>query len=272
MAMYYAFFKKIIRNSIRVDLNAEYYTISGSLLTLLVFSLSGFQLPHYTNIIFPLLAILTADWIYRTEKGSGIRYYKIAQYITIVLLVALLVTIHIFFRPRGISVTAILALLITGLMIVVFLRYPMQRKWRIFYQSAFLIILVNFYLNLVFYPELLKYQSGSMVARYANHQLPEYEIRTLGVLSFTIHFHANNEVRDRKIPALKEELSQKDYLIFTSETYLDSLRMSEIEYDIIAEFDHYHTTMVTGSFLNHKTRKNSLRRHFLLKSGPGYLP
>ena len=272
MAMYYAFFKKIIRNGIQADLNAEFYTISGSLLALLVFSLSRFQLPHYTNIIFPLLAILTADWIYMAARGREIRYYKITQYLIIGLLVALLVAIHILFRPRGISVTAILALSITGLLILVFLRHRMERKWKIFYQSAFLIILVNFYLNLVFYPELLKYQSGSSAASYANQQLPEYEIRTLGVLSFTIHFHAENKVRDRKIPELKKELSEKEYLIFTSEPYLDSLRMSDINYSIVSEFDHYHTTMVSGTFLNHKTRKESLRKHFLLKSGPEYLP
>ncbi len=271
MAMYYAFFKKIIRNSLRADLKAEYYTISGSLLAILVFSLSRFQLPHYTNIIFPLLAIVTADWIFGAEKGREIRYYKITQYFTMALLATLLVAIHILFRPRGISIAAILAFAATGIMIIMFLRIRMEMKWRILYQSALLIILANFYLNLVFYPELLKYQSGSRAASYANRQLPEYEIRTLGVLSFTIHFHADNEVRDREIPELKDELSGKDYLIFTSETYLDSLQISGIEYDIITAFDHYHTTMVTGTFLNHKTREKSLRRHFLLKSGPDYL-
>ncbi|MCK5465720.1 MAG: glycosyltransferase family 39 protein, partial [Bacteroidales bacterium] len=90
IVMYYAFFKKIIQNIRSVNQEAEFYTISGSLLALLVFSASGFQLPHYTNIIFPLLAILTADWIYRAGTKGEIRFYKIAQSVTIILLVILL--------------------------------------------------------------------------------------------------------------------------------------------------------------------------------------
>ena len=268
LVMYYAFLKKIIRNIISVDQEAEFYTISGSLLALLVFSLSGFQLPHYTNIIFPLLAILTADWICRVEKGREIRYYKITQSFTIVLLVVLLIIIHIIFRPRGISVAAILAFVLTGILILLSLRYPLEKKWKIIYYSGLAIVLVNFYLNLIFYPELLEYQSGTKAARYANQHFPEHDIRTLGVLSYTIHFHADNEVRDRDIPVLKEELSSRDYLVFTSEPYLDSLQMSDIDYEIVSTFDHFHTTMLTGTFLNHKTRKESLRKHFLLRSGP----
>ena len=271
VVMYYAFFKKIIQNIRSVNQQAEFYTISGSLLALLVFSLSGFQLPHYTNIIFPLLAILTADWIYRAGTGVEIRFYKIAQSVTIILLVVLLIIIQIFFRPRGISAAAILAFTLSGIMILLFLRHPLEKKWNIFYYSALVSILVNFYLNLIFYPEVLAYQSGTKVARYANLHFPEHDIRTLGVLSFTIHFHAENEVRDRDIQGLKEELSKGEYLIFTSEPYLDSLRMSNIEYEIISAFDHFHTTMVTGTFLNHKTRHETLRKHFLLKSGPACL-
>lgn len=272
LVMYYAIFKKIKQNIGSIDQQTEYYTISGSLLALLVFSLSAFQLPHYTNIIFPLLAVLTADWIYRAESRAALRFYRIAQTVTIALMVVLLIILQLFFRPRGISVTAMTAFVLAFGMILLFFRYPLEKKWRIGYYSVLASILVNFYLNLIFYPGLLEYQSGSKAARYANRHFPELGIRTLGVLSFTIHFHAENEVRDREIPVLLEELSSEDYLIFTSEPYLDSLNILNIDYEIVAAFDHFHTTMVTGTFLNHKTRQEALGKHFLLKSGPGYLP
>jgi hypothetical protein len=271
LVMYYAFVRKIVRNAIRIDRQTEFYTISGSLLALLVFSLSGFQLPHYSNIIFPLLAILTADWIYRAEKGTELRFYQISQYLTIGLLLVLLVLIHIVFSPGKISFPALLSVLLTVLTAFLLFRYRMEPRWRLFYFSGLMIILVNFYLNLVFYPELLSYQSGTRAARYANQHFPGQAIRTLGVLSFTIHFHADGEVRDRDIPQLMEELSGKEYLIFTSEPYLDSLRMSGTGYEILSDFDHYHTTLVTGTFLNHKTREESLRKHYLLRSGPAFL-
>jgi 4-amino-4-deoxy-L-arabinose transferase-like glycosyltransferase len=266
LLMYYAFFKRIILNIRHVNQEAEFYTVSGSLLALLVFSLSGFQLPHYTNIIFPLLAILTADWIYRAATRGEIQFYKITQSGLITLMVVLLIIIQLIFRPRGISVAAILAFVLTGIMILLFLRHPLERKWKIFYYSALVSVLVNFYLNFIFYPELLEYQSGTKVARYANQHFPKHDIRTLGVLSFTIHFHSENEVRDRDIPMLREELSKGEFLIFTSEPYLDSLRMSHIDFEVVKQFDHFHTTMVTGTFLNHETRHEVLRKHFLLRS------
>ncbi len=63
--MYYSLFRKIRDNLPLTNNRNEFYTLSGSWLSLLVFSFSGFQLPHYTNIIFPLLAIITADFIQR---------------------------------------------------------------------------------------------------------------------------------------------------------------------------------------------------------------
>jgi 4-amino-4-deoxy-L-arabinose transferase-like glycosyltransferase len=271
LIMYFAFFKKIIRNAVRTDRTVEFYTISGSVMALLVFSLSGFQLPHYTNIIFPLLAILTADWVFQVDKGRELRYYKISQYFIMGLLGVLLILIHIVFSPPKIPPLTFLAFVLTGIVAFLLLKFRMEQKWKIFYFSGLLIVLVNFYLNLVFYPELLAYQSGSRAAGYANQQCPGQDIRALGVLSFTIHFHADSEVRDRDIPDLIEDLSEKDFLIFTSEPYLDSLQVAGVDFEILADFDHYHTTMVSGTFLNHKTRSESLRKHYLLRSGPAFL-
>jgi len=266
MAMYYAFVKKIIRNIRKVNQEAEFYTISGSVLALLVFSLSGFQLPHYTNIIFPLLAILTADWIHRMSLRREFLYFRITQIFTVFLILALLIIIQILFRPDGPYVLAIVAIALTGLMIIPVIRSQLNGKWKIVYVSALVAILVNFYLNLLFYPELLQYQSGTQVARYANQHFPEHDIRSLGVLTFTTHFYADNEVRQMDIPMLQEDLTRGEFLIFTSEPYLDSLRMSNIEFEVVRQFNHYHTTMVTGTFLNHKTRHEALRKHYLLKS------
>lgn len=266
LVMYYAFFKKIICNGLKVNLETEFYTLSGAALALLVFSFSGFQLPHYTNIIFPLLAILTADWIHRMTHGREFWYFRVSQLFTISLMLSLLVIIQLLFRPAGPYALAIVAITLTGIMIILVLRSRINGKWKMVYISALACILVNFYLNLLFYPDLLRYQSGSQAARYANQHFPGREIRTLGVLSFTIHFYAESEVRDRDIPELKKELSKDEYLIFTSKPYLDSLRMSNIEFEILSAFDHFHTTMVTGTFLNHRTRQESLGKHYLLIS------
>src|SRR6185436_16867300 len=62
LIMYVAVYDKI-RSGIKNVTSQEWFTLCGSLLTLLIFSLSKFQLSYYTNIIFPFLAILTAQYI-----------------------------------------------------------------------------------------------------------------------------------------------------------------------------------------------------------------
>ncbi|MCK4751687.1 MAG: hypothetical protein KAT15_31740, partial [Bacteroidales bacterium] len=264
--MYYAIIKSIRNSILKMNWSKEFYTLSGSLLALLVFSFSGFQLPHYTNIIFPLLAILTANFIWRAVSGTEMRLFAITQYGVILLIFACLFFLQILFRPESNLILAIPAFVITGGVIVFFVRSRMNEKTRVIFYSCLASILLNFYLNLVFYPQLLFYQSGSRVAEYVNTHYPGQALRTLGVLPFTVHFHADGEVRIRTLDELGKELEKTEMLVFTSTVYLDSLDMINVDYQILEEFDHYHTTKVTGTFLNHKTREEALRKQFLLSA------
>ncbi|MFX9552103.1 hypothetical protein ABTO49_21190, partial [Acinetobacter baumannii] len=52
LLFYYALFGRI-SNIVKGVKLPEYITISGSVVMLLIFSISKFQLPFYTNILFP---------------------------------------------------------------------------------------------------------------------------------------------------------------------------------------------------------------------------
>ncbi len=148
-------------------------------------------------------------------------------------------------------------------------RYSGSRKMKIFYYSCLVSILLNFYLNLIFYPDLLEYQSGTKAANFANQTQPGSDIKAIGLLSYTIHFHSHAEVRILKSMAeLMDENSDENYLLFTHERYLDSLEINEIKYDVLKSFPHYHITMLRGDFLNYKTRNKALQEHLLLEIFP----
>ena len=68
------------------------------------------------------------------------------------------------------------------------------------------------------------------------------------------------------IVKLAEELDVSEMLVFTSENYLDSLDMMHAEYEILDTFDHFHTTKITGNFLNHKTRQEALHKYYLVSA------
>ncbi len=275
--MYYAIFRRI-RNSIpRIERSEEFYTLGGTLLTLLVFSVSSFQLPHYTNILFPLLAILTADFIRQASTRAELRFFAWAQYSVIFLILTGLFFLQLFFKPESKSILAGITFLLSGAGLVLIMVYRTDGKFRVLVYTCLASLLLNFYLNLVFYPRLLEYQSGTKAALYANDHYPGQAIKTLGVMSYTIHFHADEEVRIRTLKELEKEAEEEKLIVFTSEPYLDSLSLMGIDYHVLADFDHYRITMVRGSFLNHKTRAGTLRKHYLLQTakqsaGPEKIP
>ncbi|MFN8290297.1 MAG: glycosyltransferase family 39 protein, partial [Chitinophagaceae bacterium] len=99
LLMYAALFTRIRNRVKKVTENFnEWFTLSGSLLTLLLFSFSGFQLPHYTNIIFPFLAILTAAFVVKLATENRNVFGKVQSVLNILLLV-LVAGLLFFYKP-----------------------------------------------------------------------------------------------------------------------------------------------------------------------------
>ncbi|MFY7899457.1 MAG: ArnT family glycosyltransferase, partial [Chitinophagaceae bacterium] len=76
----------------------EQVTIWASLITLFIFSLSKFQLPHYTNILFPFFAIIAANYL-STVQGKAIQWMGYLQNVVAVCMLAVVVLLWYFFRP-----------------------------------------------------------------------------------------------------------------------------------------------------------------------------
>jgi 4-amino-4-deoxy-L-arabinose transferase-like glycosyltransferase len=95
LLFYYAVYKCIRRILFGRKLT-EYYTISGSLLLLLLFSLSRFQLPFYTNTIFPLFAIITAPYCFKPLRRAGIMIRQVSLYVYAAAFILLTFVINYF--------------------------------------------------------------------------------------------------------------------------------------------------------------------------------
>jgi hypothetical protein len=111
--MYAAFYSKI-KNGIKKIKSSynEWYTVSGSLLALVVFSMSRFQLPYYANIIFTLLAILCANFIWQ-QNAIRKKTFATVQLIITIIVLALGTGLFIFYKPEvNLFVTILLLLVI----------------------------------------------------------------------------------------------------------------------------------------------------------------
>jgi len=204
LIMYAAFYSKIKTGlkKIKSEFN-EWFTISGSLLALFVFSMSRFQLPYYANIIFPLLAILCANFIWQ-QMQSGKKTFPIVQLVITIIVLALGTSLFIFYKPEANLFVIILFVLL--LLFTLFLgKIINARKLYIsLLQSGLAVLTVTLFMNLVFYPDLLKYQSGNEAAFYLNKNYPGSQIRRFGSYIPSGEFYLNQHMVITNIEAVNK--------------------------------------------------------------------
>ncbi len=239
----------------------EWYCICGALLTFLVFSASKFQLPHYITIVFPFFAILTAQYLIGIKIAKGLHLIRITQGVVLSLLVLIILALQYFYRVENITFFTVLPLAITAaLFIFISVKEAFGRKYKLLFQSVLVSIFINLYLNLNFYPSLLKYQSGSEAAFYIDknsmRDLPVAQLKQ-EEYSHSLEFYLN-----RPLFLVNEDgkgnLPQKPFLLYASEEAVKRLKQKGWKINLIKTFDDYLVTRLKGKFLNRKTRKEAI--------------
>ncbi len=240
----------------------EWYCISGALLTFLLFSASKFQLPHYLNIVFPFFAIITAQFIYNILSVKAMVWVNNIQYVIIALLIVAIAALQYFFRPQVLSIITIVALLLL-LLVMFFLPDEITgtANQRIILKTVLVSFFVNLYLNLAFYPSLLKYQAGSEAAFWLNAHNP----KNLPVIMQDGDFTSEFEFYSR-MPVIfindddKSKLPGCPFLFYGDTTAIHSLINKGLHPVQLAEFERYRITRLKPAFLNRTTRQDQLTK------------
>lgn len=230
----------------------ENICLGGSIITFLLFSLSGFQLPHYIIIVFPFFSIISADYIYNLHRKKTILIWTWVQNILVFLMIAVLVILVIYFNLSG-KVLIIIACVI----IIIILAYIFRKKSLadLLGQSFMASIFLYLVLNLVFYPELLKYQSGSKAALFISKTPPGNAVAAYEENSYSFAYYLDQPFELHNSPdTIKARAAQQQLLIFTQESHLDTLMKTGLTINVLETFPHFHISELTGSFLNYKTR------------------
>jgi 4-amino-4-deoxy-L-arabinose transferase-like glycosyltransferase len=92
----------------------EWMTTGVFIVVLLIVSFSGFKLPHYLNIVFPVSAVITASFIINKQNNPGwAKKILIIQYILVVLLLLVAAVINGWaFPPQKIWIVVVVVLLL----------------------------------------------------------------------------------------------------------------------------------------------------------------
>ncbi len=264
--MYAALFLKI-RDGVKKlsgEFN-EWFTLSGSLFTLLVFSLSRFQLPYYTNIIFPMLAVLSAKLVAQWIQ-QGNKWFANIQTGIAFLVPALAIALGFFYRPALPSLFLIIVPVLLLLLLIVLPRLAKGERAALpYFRSGLAVLAVAVFLNLVFYPDLLKYQSGNEVACYINKNFPGTPVARMGIYMPSGEFYLKQHMTRTDSAAIARGEYQKGSLLFITGDELKQLESAPIKMEIVKTYRDFHITMLSLKFLNPAKREKELSARYLVR-------
>jgi 4-amino-4-deoxy-L-arabinose transferase-like glycosyltransferase len=256
---------KGFKQQISVEAN-EWYSLSGSLLALLIFSLSKFQLPYYTNIIFPLLAILTARYVWIKFPHPQRRIIKIVLYSILAIILIVPIILHTLYKPSGSFILVALLIAMASFFLVVLPAITkMEGLKKVLFQTGSAILVVNLYINLVFYPDLLKYQGSSEAAFYMNKYYPNENIVCRTTYDAAFEFYLKSDIMH--IGKNSENLNYPG-VWYVSADELDELKSKSVSLQVLKEVPIFRITLLSLKFIDKKTRNTQLSKLYLIRVGP----
>ncbi|GAB3758372.1 ArnT family glycosyltransferase [Spirosoma pomorum] len=248
----------------------EYVSLGTGLATFLLFSLSGFQLPHYINIVFPFYAVLTAQYLVSLSP-MALKRWTVGQTVIGVLLIGVIVWAVILVKPSQ-QTGAISWSLLLVIMTVLLFRHT--NLLSLMGRMVGAMLVVASVMNFVLYPLFMQYQAGMAAAQYVNNnpdlarqQTWLYEPGT-GVGSgsyWSYEFYARGATPYvRSDSALRELVKTGPKRIFAEGPFVDALSKNDFAIQPVAVFPYFPVSRLSYPFLNYATRNQTLQPYVLV--------
>jgi 4-amino-4-deoxy-L-arabinose transferase-like glycosyltransferase len=141
----------------------EWLSVSTFTIIGLVLTFSGFKLPHYLNIIFPVAAVMTASWLWNTSLNSKTIY--IIQTSACMLILTLIAVVNTWIFPVKSFFLIVVVVLLLAIVFYFLRTHQLTYLQKSIGVSVAAMIVSFFLLNTNFYPQLLKYQGGNELAK-----------------------------------------------------------------------------------------------------------
>ncbi|CAM1371968.1 Dolichyl-phosphate-mannose-proteinmannosyltransferase [Tenacibaculum litopenaei] len=244
--------------------NREYYSFFAAFTAILMFSLSKFQLAHYTNIIFPFMAIITADFIGKLQEKS-IALTRTTTYILNGLSGLILVAIPLVYyllAPEFNWIFVLGSILCIALVVLINKHFKQQTITKVFYRTTVVYLLVYLFMMTQFYPTLLAYQAGVKAAEWSNENLQRIHTVKEQHADFGFEFYLNTP--HTRVP-YSEVSRYSGQHFFVSQEQLSQLTSTALTYKILASFDHFRITKLNLKFANAKTRAQAVQKSYVIQ-------
>ncbi len=230
----------------------------GFLIVFVLMSLSTYQLPHYTFVIHPFAALLTAVWL---NKISFSR--KSLLTLKWIMIGVMFLSGVMFFWLVGWAFpnhpflfnNILLAGFLLGISILVCSKENPRNA--LVWTAVLWMSVLNLILNTLIYPELFKYQAFEQVAHHMNKEHPGKSLEVYKCdYWFSLDYFMNENIIYK--PSKQGEFVLTDEKGFVELTSKKELRLKK-------EFQHYPISNLSLEFLNPYTRRNTLSSYFLFE-------
>ncbi|MDB5110461.1 MAG: hypothetical protein JWR67_1575 [Mucilaginibacter sp.] len=260
LLFYYAIYKRIRQLFSKAAL-PEYYTFSGGLLLLLLFSLSRFQLPFYTNAIFPLFAVIMAPYCYIQLSRYGTTFRLISQWIYIILFPVVIIVVNYFLKPAN-SLLFIMDCIGFGLLIIAIATQIKPAHQKTFLLNCSVALFANFYLNTVLYKEVASYNGQITAAEYINKS--SLAVYSLKMQNNVFQFYTQKPVNYIPLEQFNS-FKPKSYSVFyANQASIDYLIKTHAGFKVIHTFQNYPQERILPDFINKHNRYKVLDMVYLI--------
>ena len=249
--------------------NEEAITLGGFVLVFLGMTLSAYKLPHYIFIVFPLAAIITANYLITTffnQENNPFRWrlYRFHILLFALLWVAVLMLCLVSFPMQSTVLLIVSGVLLGCFVYVCFSKMAVLSKLVV--SAIITMVGVNLLLSGHLYPVLLSYQSNTTAGKFATqNSMPSEQF-----VSYRIGGHALDYYSQRAVPWLSEPASVKQRIahghtwVFTNLEGKSELESAQLLADSVIVYKDFRVTMLRLSFFIPSEREETLNEKFLL--------
>ena len=242
----------------------EYYSLSGGLTLFILFSLSRFQLPFYINAVFPLFAVITARMC--TDQLSKIfsALRLTGLWIFVILLPAAVLTINFFLKPdHGLFFG--FDCIFLGIFILLIPPVVKQAHKKAFFLTVVVALFAGFYLNTIFYKEVIPYNGQIAAAEYLNTlPIDSSKIYTLRPANNIFQFYCKRPIELIPIEKFKGFNAPVASFFYINQRSFDYLKQTHADFRVVRSFINYPQENILPKFVNKATRNNLLDHVYLI--------
>ena len=263
LLFYFALYKNIKAIWQKVKL-PEYFTLGGALPLLALFSLSKFQLPFYTNILFPLFAIITAPLCVAVLTKVDDKLRSAFQWVYILVFPVAVLVIHYFLQP-GSSVLLWIDIAVFGVAAYLISSKAGQSNRKIFLLNCLAVLFANFYVNTVLYPTIASYNGQVTAAGFVNEpQFAHSPVYTLKSENNVFQFYCGKPVNTIFVEDFKAFNAPGNAVFFVGTPDIDYLTKNKVGFTVIRSFENYPQEAILPGFINKATRPQVLDKVYLI--------